>query len=246
MNTSRTGDAGRWVARILVVLFAGALAAIGPMARPALAQDDDLPEGWVITPTGPLSPADREVLVRVRLAGLWEAPAGSLAKERGGSARVKEVGAILETDHLGLDVQVRLVAAELGVALPNEPNTIQREWLAELSSVSGEEFDKAFAEILRGAHGDIFSNIAFVRAGTRNDAVRTFAETAVNVVMKHMSLIESTGIVNYALLTPPPAPPLPRVAFQDRRDASSVLVWFLLAAAAAAGLFGIVRLMRPR
>jgi predicted outer membrane protein len=221
----RIRGSGRWWGRIFVLLIVWTFASAGPLAAPAFAQDDELPKGWTITPSGPLSPADREVLVRVRLAGLWEGPAGALAKDRGGSARVKEVGGILETDHLALDIRVREVAAEL-------------------ASKSGEEFDKAFAEILRGAHGDIFSAVAFVRAGTRNDLVRQFAETGVNVVMKHMTLLESTGIVNYGLLTPPPAPALPRVAFQERSDAMSVVVWLILGAAIIAAGVGVLRVMR--
>jgi predicted outer membrane protein len=229
---------------VLILVVVGLLASVGPLAHPAVAQDDDLPEGWTVTPSGPLSPADVEVLVRVRLAGLWEGPAGALAQNRGGSARVKEVGVILETDHLSLDIRVREVAAELGVALPDQPNAIQREWLAELSSKQGPDFDTAFAEILRGAHGDIFAAIAFVRAGTRNDLVRQFAETGINVVMKHMTLLESTGIVNYTLLTPPPAPALPRVAFQERGDPVTVIVWVILGAAIIAGGIGVLRVMR--
>jgi hypothetical protein len=35
--------------------------------------------GWVQTQWGPLGPADRDLLVKVRLAGLWEGPTGQQA-----------------------------------------------------------------------------------------------------------------------------------------------------------------------
>jgi len=57
-----------------------------------------------------------------------------MAQERAGSDRVKEVGHHLQTDHQALDVQVRAVAAQLGVQLPNEPTAEQKGWLAELSA----------------------------------------------------------------------------------------------------------------
>ena len=61
-------------------------------------------------------------------------------------------------------------------------------------------------------------------AGTRNDLIRSFAQRAVNVVMKHMALLESTGLVDYSILPEPPAPsPPPATAALDtpvRREIS--------------------------
>jgi len=186
------------------------------------------------------------MIIRVRLACLWEIPAGQLAQERAGRPIVKEVGAQLRDDHIELDRQVRSVAAELGVALPDQPNAQQREWLAELSSKSGEEFDKAFTWLLRAAHGAVFTTIAAVRSSTTNDAVRQFAETGINIVMKHMRLLESTDMVDYSSLTPPPHPPLPRVAFSQRPLPDELFVWIVLAVAVLAGIIATARIIRPR
>ncbi|GIH96905.1 DUF4142 domain-containing protein [Planobispora siamensis] len=164
------------------------------------------PQGWTQTQYGPLSPADRDFLVKVRQAGLWEIPTGQQAQQRAGSKRVKEVGMHLVTDHQKLDVQVRSVAAQLDVKLPDQASADQRRWMAELSSKSGADYDRTFADRLRQAHGKVFNVVAAVRAGTRNDLVRSFAQRAVEVVMKHMTLLESTGLVDYTALPQPPAP----------------------------------------
>jgi predicted outer membrane protein len=225
------------------VLVGAALFTVGLAApAPALAA----PPGWTDTPFGPLGPADRDMLVRVRLAGLWEAPAGRLAQERSENARVREVGGILEADHIALDVKVLAVADRLGVPMPQRSNPEQEGWLAELERRSGEAFDVLFTDLLRAAHGNVFSAVANVRAGSRNDAVREFAEEGVNVVMKHMTLLESTGLVNAARLTPPPAPPLARVPFSDRSGAGPLFVWIVLAVAVIAGALAIARVIRPR
>ena len=99
------------------------------------------------------------------------------------------------------------LAAQLGVVLPSEPNENQKQWLAEETAAApGEEFDRVFANRLRLAHGSIFATIAQVRAGTRNDQIRAFAETANSFVLKHMRLLESTGRVDHSQLPLPPAP----------------------------------------
>ncbi|WP_203990875.1 DUF4142 domain-containing protein [Sphaerisporangium rufum] len=162
------------------------------------------------TPSGPLGPADRDFLVKVRQAGLWEIPSGRQAQQRAGSARVKQVGLQLVADHIKLDQQVRALAAKLGVGLPNVPNPDQQGWMAELSTKTGEDYDKTFADRLRAAHGKVFAAVSLVRAGTKNNEIRAFAQVAVDVVMKHMTLLESTGKVDYAALpTPPPPSPNP-------------------------------------
>jgi predicted outer membrane protein len=142
----------------------------------------------------------------VRQAGLWEIPTGQQAQELASSQRVKEVGLMLAADHTKLDEQVRAVAAKLRVRLPSTPTTDQQGWMAELSQLSGEEYDRVFADRLRAAHGKVFSVVALVRAGTKNDEIRAFAQVAIDAVMKHMTLLESTGKVDYAALPTPPPP----------------------------------------
>jgi predicted outer membrane protein len=181
-----------------VFLFAAAVAVVVVVPRGEAAQ-----AGWTQTQWGPLSPADRDLLVRVRWAGLWEIPAGRWAQDRSNSDKVKDVGMHLVTDHTKLDAEVRALADKLGVLLPNEPNPDQQGWLDEMAGATGPQFDQIFVDRLRNAHGKVFTFVSAVRAGTRNDLVREFATTAVNVVMKHMSLLESTGLVDYSTLPTP-------------------------------------------
>jgi predicted outer membrane protein len=168
-----------------------------------------LPQGWTLTPYGPLSPADRDLLVRVRQAGLWEMPAGDMAQVRSQNPKVKQVGQELHNDHVLLDQKTRDLAAQLNVPLPDQPNSDQQGWLVEMSGKTGPDFDATYDNRLRAAHGKIFSIIAGVRAGTQNDAIRAFATVANTFVMKHMTLLESIGMVNYQALPPPPPPVSP-------------------------------------
>src|SRR5262245_59311700 len=113
---------GRLVAALMVALLAPLLLW---WTSPAVAADGPLGDGWTMTSTGPLGPADRDFLVRVRQAGLWEGPAGDMAQDRSASPRVKEVGHHLHEDHAALDTQVRAAAAKVGVELPDNPTAEQ-------------------------------------------------------------------------------------------------------------------------
>ncbi|GAA3131323.1 hypothetical protein GCM10020001_061840 [Nonomuraea salmonea] len=139
-------------------------------------------------------------------------PVGEYAQTRAESQRVKEVGKLLKDEHKELDLMVRQAAKKLGVALPDEPNPDQQRWMAQLAAESGPAFDKDFANLLRDAHGKVFSVVAGVRSGTRNAEVRKLAQEGINYVMRHMAYLESTGLVDHQRLpeapTPSPAPPV--------------------------------------
>lgn len=170
------------------------------------------------TPSGPLTAADRDLLVKVRQAGLWEMPAGEYARTRAASERVKQVGQQIMEEHGRLDLMTRQTAKKLGVALPDEPNADQQSWMAQLAAESGPAFDKDYANLLRAAHGKVFSTLALVRAGTRNSEIRKFAQEGINFVMRHMTYLESTGMVDHTELPEAPTPsPAPSLAYPPKK-----------------------------
>ncbi len=95
---------------------------------------------------------------------------------------------------------MRTVASQLGLTLPDEPNEQQKGWLAELDAAQGVEYDRAFANILRLAHGRVFSLVAQVRVGTRNSLVRELADDANTTVLDHIKILEATGYVDFDAL----------------------------------------------
>ncbi|MDH6625655.1 putative outer membrane protein [Streptomyces sp. LBL] len=154
----------------------------------------------VSTRYGPLSGLDRDFVTKVRLAGLWELPAGRQAQQKGTTGAVRTAGQHLVEGHTFLDERVRGVAAELGLELPDEPNDQQKQWLATLNSTQGADYDRQFANILRLAHGRVFSVVAQVRAGTRNSLVRALADDANTTVLDHIKVLEATGYVDFDAL----------------------------------------------
>ncbi|MCI3933673.1 DUF4142 domain-containing protein [Streptomyces sp. AN091965] len=149
------------------------------------------------TEFGPLSALDRDFVTKVRLAGLWELPAGQQAEERGTTQAVHTAGEHLVEGHTFLDARVREVAAQLRLELPSQPTAQQRRWLAELSAARGAAYDETFANVLRLAHGKVFALVAQVRAGTRNSLVRALADDANTTVLDHIKVLEATGLVDF-------------------------------------------------
>jgi predicted outer membrane protein len=162
--------------------------------------------GWTQTQWGPLGPADRDLLVMIRQADLWGGSSGRQAQQQGSSVGVRTIAKRIGADNGDLDNQIRSVAGKLGVPLPDQPTAQQQSWLRELSGRSGPDFDRTFAQRLRVTDGEVLPLITSVRAGTRNELIRSFAATAAVLINRHMEYLERTGLVDYSRL-PEPLPP---------------------------------------
>src|SRR5438270_9385493 len=143
----------------------------------------------------PLSASDKDFLVRVRQAGLWEGPSGQQAQTRSQNQAVKEAGQHMMAGHAELDAKVLAIGSQLNVPLPSQPSDAQRGWLAEMAAArTPADFDRVFANRLRAAHGTVFALVAQIRADTRNSIIRAFAQRVMEVVLDHITMLDRTGL----------------------------------------------------
>ncbi|MFJ3895603.1 DUF4142 domain-containing protein [Streptomyces sp. NPDC090083] len=186
------------------------------------------------TQWGPLTEGDRDFVVKVRSAGLWEYPLGELTLEKGSTPEMKEAGKHLIVGHVGLDDLCRKIAPMLNIALPNQATPQQQQFVATSAAQSGRQFDSTAANIMRVTHGQIFPAIAKIRASTTNTLVRQLADLANDTVLDHITVLEKTGVVNFdqvnfqqttppklpkdQVTPPPPQPGAPIVALTARPD----------------------------
>ncbi len=194
---------------------------------------------WVGTPaqaSAEIDSHDQELLIRVRQAGLWEGPVSRQAEQRGSGQRVREVGRKLADDHDRLDVQVRELASRVRVELPSTPTDEQRSWVDEITGAAGADFDRVYVNRARAAHGTVFGLASQVRAATRDDAMRSFAQTAVDTVMRHMTLLESTGIAETSSL-------MVVSSGGNSLDGGDVVLGLVMVVIAGGATFGLVRLL---
>ncbi len=162
--------------------------------------------GWTQTQWGPLGPADRDLLVKVRQANLWEGPTGQQAAQQATSPAVREVAQHLAIEHADLDEQTRKVADQLGVLLPASPNAQQQGWMTEIAAATGSDYDRIFVQRVRQAHGIVLPVLAQVRVSTRNSLMRDFATVGMQFVNRHILYLEATGLVDYNALPAAPDP----------------------------------------
>ncbi|MFC8969709.1 DUF4142 domain-containing protein [Streptomyces sp. NPDC057094] len=189
------------------------------------------------TQWGPLTEGERDFVVKVRAAGLWEHPLGQIGLQKGQSKAVKIASQHLVDGHAALDTSCRKIAPMLNITLPNVASPQQEGFVTQLKGESGRQFDVDFANILRMTHGSIFNTIAKVRSTTKNTLIRALADQANNTVLDHITVMEKTGLIDFDTtvfnqttppklpqsdMTPPaPAPGQPQVVLSPPPNPTS-------------------------
>ena len=198
-------------------LFVGGalITTLGSLLYPAMLgvqRVSSAPELVIANPaTGPLTQADREFVVKVRSAGLWEYPVGRMALKKCTAKAVRTVGQHLIEGDASLDAACRKAASQLDITLPNQPSPQQQSFVSRLNAESGKQFNTDMATILRATNGQTLATIASVRTTTRNSLVRGLADLANDTVLDHIAVVEKTGLVDFdqALSQETTAPDLP-------------------------------------
>jgi predicted outer membrane protein len=219
-----TGGVPKFVRILIVVVFV----AMAGLATIAYVRPETFTIGYQDHNLGAIGPADRDMLFKVKQAGLWEMPVGQEASQRATTEQFRNVARRMADEHHQLDIRVEQVAAQLGVVLPKETTPDQQSWMRQISGSSSGEYDRTAVYLLRAAHGKILPALANVRSGSRNELVRQFADEAYAYVNRHMGYLESTGLVNFSELPEPPTPsPYQQPAeasYYDSRNGATIFI----------------------
>ena len=166
--------------------------------------------------SGPASATDTALLTQFAQSANWEITAGKWAQNQASSPAVRTAAAAVVTDDTALAAQLAPIAGKLAVSLPTQPDADQQGWLAQLHDEAGATFDHDYVNLVRQASGKVFTAVAAARAGTKNDLIKQFAQSAVDQLMKHMTVLEDTKLVDSSAQVDPTQsdPALPQTTDQ--------------------------------
>lgn len=135
------------------------------------------------------SAQDRKWLQQTHQTNLAEIAAGRQAEESGHADSIRMVGHTLATDHAGMDIQLRKVARQLGVKLPDQPNAQQKAIADELKHQHGMQFDQMWAHDEAGGHIQAIELTTFEVGHGTAPQVKQLAVKALPVLKKHYQLL---------------------------------------------------------
>jgi putative membrane protein len=135
--------------------------------------------------TSELNAQDKTYLQEVHQANLAEIAAGKLAQSKGSSQQVKDLGAMMVTDHTKLDAGLRQVAATVKVSLPAAPTADQQAMQAKLANAPAGEFDAMYVSAQIVGHAQVMQLGAREAAAGADTTVKNAAAAAAPIVAEH-------------------------------------------------------------
>lgn len=139
------------------------------------------------------SSQDSHWLIAAHQTNLAEIKAGKLAAQTGHANAIRNAGRMLATDHAALDAKLKPVAQQLGVKLPNKPNTTQRDQMKSWRGMMGVKFDAAWA------HDEADGHVRAIEVTERETQhgslpqVKQLAQAALPVLKKHLRVLHAAA-----------------------------------------------------
>ena len=176
-------------------LLAG-VAAVGLMAQPALAQQQDTTGQQQQPPAQAgeqqqLAQEDMEFARKAAEGGLKEVRLGELAQQAA-AEEVKQFGQRMVEDHGRANEELKQIADQKGIELPQEMPDDAQQLYDELQQKSGAEFDQAYMDEMVSDHEEDIEEFESYVESAQDPDLRTFAEQTLPTLREHLELARQT------------------------------------------------------
>jgi len=118
--------------------------------------------------------------------GLAEVELGQLAVQKASSQEVKQFAQHMVDDHSKANEQLKQVAAQEHIDLPQQPNANDKATKARLAKLSGERFDKAYMNDMVKDHQKDVAEFERESKTSKDPAVKSFAEQTLPTLRDHL------------------------------------------------------------
>ncbi len=137
------------------------------------------------------SKGDENFMKKAAQDGLAEVELANLAVEKASSPEVKQFAQMLVDDHTKANDELKKLAADKGVVLPDKPGLSERAEKERLQHASGAKFDKAFMDhVVKDHQNDVNAFRDEIQSG-HDSAVKDFANKVLPKLESHLEKAES-------------------------------------------------------
>ena len=134
---------------------------------------------------------DGEFILEAASGGLMEVELGRYASTNAASARVKEFGRMMVTDHTKANTQLKAIAGKKNVTLPAAPTGKHQTHISDLTAKKGADFDKSYVAMMVDDHKEDVSKFQEEAKNGKDPDVKAFASATLPVLQKHLKSIQA-------------------------------------------------------
>ena len=133
-----------------------------------------------------MSASDQHFVKSAAQGGMAEVQLGQLAVEKASNPEVKKFGQRMVDDHSKANEQLKQVASEKNITLPETLNAKDEATKQKLSALSGEQFDRAYMSDMVKDHTQDVAEFRKESNGGQDEAVKNFASTTLPTLESHL------------------------------------------------------------
>ena len=134
--------------------------------------------------------ADTQFAREAAAGGMAEVELGQLAQQKGSSEAVKNFGKMMVEGHSQANEKLTGIASEEKIRLAAGLSRQDQTTYDHLSSLSGDDFDKAYARHMVSNHVKDVAAFKKEAATGKNDAIRNFALEALPTLETHLKMAQ--------------------------------------------------------
>ncbi|HYH56766.1 MAG TPA: DUF4142 domain-containing protein, partial [Anseongella sp.] len=123
--------------------------------------------------------------------GMFEVQAAKLAKQNGSSDAVKDFADMMIKDHTGVNKKLKEIAGRKNIELPASLPEDKTRKLSALGQLSGEEFDRAYAQEMVSSHQETIALFEEEANSGEDEDLKSLAEETLPTLRHHLAEAES-------------------------------------------------------
>jgi len=136
------------------------------------------------------SSSDKKFVKTALEGGNAEVQLGQLAAQKGSSEDVKQFGQKMVDDHTKLGNQMKQLAQQQGIDVPDGIPAKDKALQAKLSSLSGDAFDKAYIKAMLKDHQKDLSEFKKEASSGNDTSIKDAASQGSQVISEHLQMVE--------------------------------------------------------
>jgi putative membrane protein len=134
--------------------------------------------------------SDQAFVRKALEGGAAEVELGQLAQQKSQSADVKQFGEKMVQDHTQMGEQMKMVAKTIGVSEPKGPSKKDKQLIAKLSALSGDQFDQEYIKAMLKDHKQDLKEFKDQSQMTQDPNLQKLTQVATTVISHHLEMIE--------------------------------------------------------
>lgn len=184
--------------------LAGALLLCGSMGVAQMSQPSNGPAGQTPGQTNPAmdsqmngmqaagqaSPMDKMFVAKAMQGGMAEVQLGQLTLQKSSDDQVKQFAQKMIDDHSRMIDQMKPVAQQLGVSVPNKVSKKDTKTMAKLEGLSGSAYDQAYIQDMVKDHKQDLSDFQTEASSGQDQTAKDAANQGSKIISQHLQMIE--------------------------------------------------------